>query len=479
MEPPSIPDDAFAAIAIADAKYEEADLPQVVSQQVHLSTPQRNELYRILLENKALFSGKLGTYPHKEFHLALKPDAKPFHSKPYAVPRIHLETFKKELDRLVKIGVLQPTGASLRAAGTFIIPKKDGTVRWVTDFRQLNKHIARLQYPLPKIQQIIQDQKPYKFFTKIDVSMQYYTFRLDKESSELCTIVTPFGKYRYTSLPMGVCQSSDFAQATMEDILRGMSNVTVYIDDIKITHSTWEEHIACVKEVLQRLRINGFTVNPSKCNWCVAETDFLGFWFTPTGPKPWRKKIDAILAMSPPTNRTEVRAFCGAITFYRDMFRRRSTILSPITKLASKNVPFVWGPEQQKAFETMKALIAEDVLLQYPDPKQPFDIHPDASDVQLGSVIKQNNRPVAYYSRKLTKCQARYTTIEKELLSIVETFHTFRSFLYGAKINVYTDHKNLTFDVPNTNSRVLRWRLIIEDFHPTFFYFLVKTLSKE
>ena len=328
MEPPSIPDDAFAAIAIADAKYEEADLPQVVSQQVHLSTPQRNELYRILLENKALFSGKLGTYPHKEFYLALKPDAKPFHSKPYAVPRIHLETFKKELDRLVEIGVLQPTGASLWAAGTFIIPKKDGTVRWVTDFRQLNKHIARLQYPLPKIQQIIQDQKPYKFFTKIDVSMQYYTFRLDKESSELCTIVTPFGKYCYTSLPMGVCQSSDFAQATMEDILRGMSNVTVYIDDIKITHSTWEEHIACVKEVLQRLRINGFTVNPSKCNWCVAETDFLGFWFTPTGPKPWRKKIDAILAMSPPNNCTEVCAFCGAITFYRDMFRLCSTILS-------------------------------------------------------------------------------------------------------------------------------------------------------
>lgn len=462
--------DSFVAAPIAAAKYEAANLEEVIASQHHLHTAQRNELYRIFLENKDLFSGKLGVYPHREFKLQLKPDAKPFHSKPYAVPRVHLDTFKAELDRLVDIGVLVPTGASTWAAGTFIIPKKDGTVRWVSDFRQLNKYIDRLQYPLPRVQEIVQQQRPYTFITKIDVSMQYYTFRLDAQSSEYCTIVTPFGKYRYTSLPMGVCQSSDFAQATMEEVLRGLDNVTIYIDDIKITHVKWDDHINCVKEVLSRLRLNGFTVNPTKCQWCVSETDFLGFWFTPTGPKPWRKKIDSIIAMSPPKNRTDVRAFCGAITFYRDMFRHRSTILAPITKLASKNVKFEWGPEQQTAFDQMKALISEDVLLRYPDPNQPFDIHPDASTYQLGSVIKQHGHPVAYYSRKLTKTQQNYSTIEKELLSIVETLRTFRSFLLGAPINIYTDHKNLTFNVDNTNSRVLRWRLFVEDFQPTFFY---------
>jgi hypothetical protein len=95
--------------------------------------------------------------------------------------------------------------------------------------------------------------------------------------------------------------------------------------------------------------------------------------------------------MSPPSNRTEVRAFCGAIIFYRDMFRWRSEILALITKLASKNVKFHWGAEQQ----------SEDVLLQYPNLNQPFTIHPDASDIQLGSIIK--NHPVAYYSCKLSK----------------------------------------------------------------------------
>ena len=193
--------------------------------------------------------------------------------------------------------------------------------------------------------------------------MQYYTFRLDEASSILCTIITPFGKFRYTSFPMGVCQSSDFAQATMEEVLKDIPDVTIYIDDIKITSSTWNQHLATLDKVLTTLQANGFTVNPDKCQWCVQETDFLGFWFTPTGVKPWCKKIDAILAMSPPTNRTEVRAFCGAITFYRDMFRQRSSILAPITKLASKTTLFSWGPEQQTAFEQIKSLIADDVLL--------------------------------------------------------------------------------------------------------------------
>jgi Reverse transcriptase (RNA-dependent DNA polymerase) len=132
--------------------------------------------------------------------------------------------------------------------------------------------------------------------------------------------VTPFGKCRYTSLPMGVYQSSDFAHATMEEVLRGLPNVISHIDDIKTTYLEWDEHIQCLQAVPSRLRLNRFTVNPAKCKWRVSETDFLGFWFTPSGPKPWRKKIDGILAMASPTSRTEVRAFCGVITFYRDMF---------------------------------------------------------------------------------------------------------------------------------------------------------------
>jgi hypothetical protein len=109
--------------------------------------------------------------------------------------------------------------------------KKDGTARFISAFRQLNMFIEHLCYALPQIQKIVQEQKPYKCSTNIDVSMQYHKFCLYDPSSEYCTIVTPFGKYHYTELPMGICQLLDFAQAMMEEVLKGLKNGTVYIDE--------------------------------------------------------------------------------------------------------------------------------------------------------------------------------------------------------------------------------------------------------
>ena len=225
--------------------------------------------------------------------------------------------------------------------------------------------------------------------------------------------------------------------------------------------------------VLSKLQQAGFTANPLKCEWAVQETDFLGHWLTPNGIKPWQKKVDAILKLSCPTTLKQLWSCLGLITYYCDMWPHHSHILAPLTDLLrlKKGSKLPWNDECNKSFEAMKAMVLADALLAYPDHNKPFHIETDASDYQLGSVIKQDGHPVPYYTRKLINAQKTYTTIEKELLSIVETFRQFRSMLLGAKLFVYTDHRNLTHKLSQfTTQCVLRWRLFLEEYGPTFAY---------
>ena len=137
--------------------------------------------------------------------------------------------------------------------------------------------------------------------------------------------------------------------------------------------------------------------------------------------------------------------------------------------LTSANVKFEWTDVEQMAFDKIKQIVGCETLLSYPDFNLPFEIHTNASHTQLGAVISQNNKPIAFYSRKLQPAQRRYTTTECELLSIIETLKEFKNILLGQQIVVHIDHKNLTYKNFNME-RVMRWWLLIEEFGPTIEY---------
>jgi hypothetical protein len=201
------------------------------------------------------------------------------------------------------------------------------------------------------------------------------------------------------------------------------------------------------------------------------------------GIKPQQKKVQAILALNPPNNVKELRHFLGMVQYYRDMWAKRREMLAPLSDLVGvrrnenhskeqgEKQPWHWNSIHQIAFDNVKTTIAKQVVLAYPDFTKRFDIYTDASTKQLGSVITQDNMPIAFFSRKLSGAQSKYTLTVLELLVIVETLKEFNGMLWGQRIIVYTDHKNLTRDgLGLTSDRVARWRILLEEYAPEIIY---------
>ena len=455
---------------ILDAKYEPADLYKVARETKHLDDKEKALLQTLLEKYKELFDGTVGTWKGAPYKINLKEGVTPYHAKPFPVPKAHEMTLKMEIDRLCKLGILKKVNRSEWAAPSFIIPKKDNTVRFINDFRELNKRIKRIPYPIPKIQDVLLKLEGFQYATSLDLNMGYYHIRLDPASAQLCTLIFPWGKYEMQALPMGLCNSPDIFQEKMSELMQGLEFVRTYIDDLLIlTKGTFEEHLEDVQKVLERLRSAGLKVNANKSFFAQPELEYLGYWITRKGIAPLPKKVEAIRKIAPPKNKKDLRRFIGLINYYRDAWIRRSDVLAPLASLTSKKSVWKWTSAEQKAFDTIKHIVTKEVLLAFPNFSKPFEIYTDASKYQLGAVITQEGKPIAYYSRKLNSAQLNYTTTERELLAIVETLKEFRNILLGQKIVVYTGHKNLTYKVFNTE-RVMRWRLIIEEYGPELHY---------
>ena len=469
---PESTSEAFKRIkSILDAKYEKADLTEVVANCKHLSEKEQKQLLSLLTKYEDLFDGTLGKWSGEEHQIQLKEGVEPYHAKGFPIPKCHEATLKLEIERLEKLGVIRKVNNSEWAAPTFIIPKKDGTVRFLSDFRELNKRIRRKPFPLPNIQDLLLKLEGFTYGTTLDLNMGYYHIRLDPDARKLCTIILPWGKYEYLRLPMGLSNAPDIFQEKISNLMCDLEFVRAYIDDLLIiSKGDWDEHLNKLEQVFERLRSAGLKVNAKKCSFGTDKLEYLGYLISKQGIQPIPKKIQGILDIDVPKNRKQLRRFVGMINYYRDMWIRRSELLAPLTDLCGKtSKKFEWNDKCQKSFDLIKKLLSKEVLLAYPDFNKTFEIHTDASDLQLGAVISQEGKPIAFYSRKLTPAQTRYTTTEQELLAIVETLKEFRNILLGQKIKIYTDHLNLTHKNFTTN-RVMRWRLLIEEYGPEFCY---------
>ena len=247
-------------------------------------------------------------------------DVKPYHAKPFPVPRVHEKTLPIEIDRLCQIGVLKKVNNSQWAAPSFLIPKKDGSVRFINDFRKLNKRIKRKPYPIPQIQDMLLKLEGFQYATSLDLNMGYYHIELTPESKQLCTLVFPFGKYKMQQLPMGLSNLPDIFQEKMSKLFEGFEDIRAYINDLLLlTKELFDKHCKRLDRVLTRLEDAGLKVNAKKSFFAWTELEYLGYWITREGIQPLPKKVEAMHKIAEPKTCKELRRFIGMVNYYQDI----------------------------------------------------------------------------------------------------------------------------------------------------------------
>ncbi|UYV66504.1 K02A2.6-like, partial [Cordylochernes scorpioides] len=404
------------------------------------------------------------------YHIKLKEGAEPFSIPvPRRVPLPLMPKLKEQLDAMVAQEVIEPVEPTEWCAPIVLAGKPNGKIRICVDLSRLNLSVERELHPLPVLEHELAQLNGAKIFSRLDANSGFWQIKLSEESQTLTTFITPFGRYQFKRLPFGISSAPEHFQKRMSAILRGVNGVICHMDDILIFAKRKEEHDETLREVLRRLKNSGITLNKEKCQFGVSNVTFLGHYIDEHGIKADEKKVKAIAEMKPPTDVHGVQRFMGMVNFLGRFVPNLAEITKPLNDLRKKDVSFIWGSPQKKAFEKVKDLLASDRVLASFDISKKTMVSADASSYGLGAVLKQEHeanewRPVAFASRTLTKTEQGYAQIEKEALAITWACERFKDFVVGKPFLIETDHKPLdpiftTKDLNDLTPRLQRYRM--------------------
>ena len=277
----------------------------------------------------------------------------------------------------------------------------------------------------------------------MDASSAFLQIPLSSESSKLCTIATPFGRYKFSRLPYGLCSSPEVYQKTIDNIFVDLDGICIYIDDILVYGRTEAEHDERLLAVLKRAQESGLKLSLGKSQLKKKSVRYLGYRLTDEGISVNNEKIKAITDFKAPTNKSELQRFLGMITYLGKFIANLSNKTGCLRRLLTKNAEFLWTSNEQKAFEELKTCVTNAPVLAYFDLNKYSVVSVDASQYGLGGILLQDGHPIAYASSSLTETQQRYSQIEKELLAVLNGCKKFHYYIYGTKFTVETDHKPL------------------------------------
>jgi hypothetical protein len=344
-------------------------------------------------------------------------------------------------------GIIEKSASSY-SSPIVIVPKKDGTRRMCIDFKRLNAQTTKDNYPMPTIEENLNRMSGARVFSSLDLLAGYWQVPLRNCDRHKTAFQHDGELYQFTVMPFGLCNGPATFQRLMNTVLEECREfATAYLDDVIIFSQDVRSHLGDLQRVFDAIARAQVKIKPTKCRFLAQSIRYLGYIISAKGIEPVTERIDAISQFVSPTSTREVKRFLGTASFYRRHIPNFADIAAPLDHISSKRAIFTWSEECEKAFQCLKTAISSAPVLRLPDFTVPFSLHVDASGVALGAVLSQafgdSFHPVAFGSRKLTQCEQRYATVDREALALSWACKYFEHYLCGAHFHVYSDHRPL------------------------------------
>jgi len=445
---------------------------------------QRQGVLDLLAKYDSQLQATLNSQPAKIDPMILKVDDAKWKVPRNRAPARFMSELKRaeiasQVNKMLDIGLIRPSQGAEKSQ-VVLAKKPDGSWRFCIDYRELNQHTESMGWPIPNIPQMLQRiglRKP-KFFCVMDLTMGFYQAPLHENSRRYTTFTTWMGTFEWQRVAMGLKGAPSWFQQQLEtNVLGGLLHhiCELYIDDIIIYADTYEEYLANIEAVLERFKKHNITVSPKKCKFLMSSIEYVGHIINSEGISFSQEAKQKALDFAVPTTAGQLKQFIGMAEYFHSHVRNFATLARPLHKLLNgytkkeANRKLNLSDDDITSFRALQDAIDGCQQLFFPAPDRDIFLETDASDYGIGAYLYQKDDsntqyPIAFISKNLAGAQLNWSVPEKEAFGIFYALQKLEHLLRDVHFVLRTDHKNLTYINFGNSAKIMRWKLMIQEY---------------